>query len=504
VEAAKAAAAAPLAPGQPPPVIHVAGARKFIFYVDNGTLSLKNKNDIFAAIDEFMSTNLQTGDQAMVVNWNGSLHVRQPWTSDKNAINAALKAVAMDAGTSGRIQAEKSRTIKILRDFEQQAQDPTSMVTYEMVESQARSYADNVRYDIAQSVSALSKLLATLSGVDGRKVLILATESLPTQAGAEVFQAFENIRQRAALGPADANSMATGATAAPGTSLGVGSRKATAIADISKYNVSPLIEGLARAANATGVTIYSINPKGTSGSDAGNADLQDSPESNINFANAAQTLDGVNMLTTRTGGVASIGAPAPMALARVAQDLSSYYSIGYSSHPGKSPDRKVEVKVKKPGVTARYRTATYYRTLDSEMSDHVLANHLQSPAEIVNDMGILLQADPIKEEGGKKLMPMRVIIPVDSLTLLPDAEGNLTGGFSVFTSTGGPDIGGAGVNVQSQQLKFPPAQALQMKGRRIGFAVQVPMEKNPKQVSVGVVDHTSQNAGFALLKIPGN
>jgi hypothetical protein len=100
-------------------------------------------------------------------------------------------------------------------------------------------------------------------------------------------------------------------------------------------------------------------------------------------------------------------------------------------------------------------------------------------------------------------MPMRVIIPADSLTLIPDAEGNLTGGFSVFTSAGDKN-GGSGINVQSQQIKWPPAQAIQMKGRRIGFAVQVPMDKDPKQISVGVVDHVSQVQGFSVVKIATN
>ena len=39
-----------------------------------------------------------------------------------------------------------------------------------------------------------------------------------------------------------------------------------------------------------------------------------------------------------------------------------------------------------------------------------------------------------------------------------------------------------------------------MKGRRIGFAIQVPMEKGRRQVSIGVVDHVSQSQGFVTYK----
>ena len=186
----------------------------------------------------------------------------------------------------------------------------------------------------------------------------------------------------------------------------------------------------------------------------------------------------------------------------MSQDLGSYYSIGYRARPGKSPDRKVEVRAKRPGLSVRYRTSIYYRSLETEMADHVIANHLQN--EVTNELGIALQTDPVTSDAGHRLLPMRVVIPADSLTLFPDAEGNMTGGFSVFISTGDGDGAAGGINVQSQQIKWPADQATQMKGRRIGFAVQVPMDKNPKQISVGVVDHISQVQGFALAKIAAN
>jgi hypothetical protein len=43
-----------------------------------------------------------------------------------------------------------------------------------------------------------------------------------------------------------------------------------------------------------------------------------------------------------------------------------------------------------------------------------------------------------------------------------------------------------------------------MKGRRIAFVVQVPMDRNPKQISVGVIDHVSQIQGFATMNVAAN
>jgi VWFA-related protein len=487
--------------------------RSYIFYIDNGTLSFRNRDEIFTGINRFVGA-MKPEDQVTIVNWNGSLHVRVPWTNDRALIDATLKTLAGELGSAGIRQAEKQRIFQTLRQFESEAIDNTGKratapgMTYEVVESEVRTYAENVYHDIDQSMTALTKLLASLSGVPGKKVLILATESLPTQAAAEVFQVFENIRQRSvipqgALGglmpdPGADSQNPVGVT----TTLKADSRTATPIGDLGRYNVSKLIEGLARVANATGVTVYAINPKGTSGSNEGTAGLQDAPESTVSFAESAQVLDGVNLLAVRTGGVAFVGAPADVALTKMQADLDSYYSIGYRASAGKSRDRKILVRSKRPGVTVRHPSSIYYRSLATEMTDRVISNHLQT--SIDNPLGIGLQAEAVKTEGTQQLLPLYVVIPVDSLTLVRDDKGNMTGGFSVFTSTGDLDGAAKGTDIQSRRIQWSEPEAAQMKGRKLAFAVKVPMNAHPKQVSVGVIDHVSHTEGFALMKLAQN
>jgi hypothetical protein len=193
-----------------------------------------------------------------------------------------------------------------------------------------------------------------------------------------------------------------------------------------------------------------------------------------------------------------IGAHADKALARVGRDLAAYYSLGYRSKPGPAAERRIEVRTKRPGVHVRARTHIYYRSLEKEMADRVIANHLQN--ELSNELGVSLESDPITSAGGRQLLPVRVVIPVNMLTLMPDGKGNMSGGFSVFTCTGDGSGATSGVNMQSQAIHFTAAQAAQMKGRRIGFAIQVPIEKGRHSISIGVVDHVSQGQGFATMK----
>lgn len=473
--------------GAPTEVAAPQTPRKFIFYFDDSSLSLKNRHDVFGSIKKFLASNLRPNDRAMFVSWNRELKVRVPWTGDLAALNTALDALLGETASASFLQAEKQRVERLLtKMLEESEEDTRSQLkpTWSELENAARGYADAYKFDVTQSANAMARLLASLSGVDGRKVLIIATETLPTFAGAEMFEHLENIRQAALTSPS--------------SGLAAEARKGSRITDMSRYNVQPALEVLARAANATGVTVYGINPKGLSGSASGKVEQQNAREVNVEFAESNQVLSGINLLASRTGGVAMIGAPGDMALARIGRDLGAYYSLGYRAKPGSAPERKIEVRAKRPGLQVRSRSNIYYRSLEREMADRVIANHLQT--ELPNELGIALQSDPVTSDGSRKLLPVRVVIPVDKLTLLPDGKGNLTGGFSVFTCSSDGNGGTSGVNVQSQAIHFTADQAAQMKGRRIGFAIQVPLENGRNQVSIGVVDHVSQGQGFATLK----
>ncbi|HEX6096978.1 MAG TPA: VWA domain-containing protein [Thermoanaerobaculia bacterium] len=463
-----------------------APARKFIFYIDDSNLTLDNRRSVFPAIRKFLASNLRSGDRAMVVTWNRELKVRVPWTADLATVDAALQALAGETNGASQLYAQKQQVERLLTKMEEEALEPDNKLAplWSELENAARAYAENAKIEFTQSTNAIVRLLATLTGVDGKKVLVMATEALPTMAGAEMFEHLENIRAAAMVSP----------TSTLRGEAGKGSR----ITDLSRYNLQTTLEVLIRAANASDITVYGINPKGLGGPAEGKAGQQNTRATNLDFVSSDQQLAGINMLANRTGGVAMVGAPADMALERVGRDLNAYYSLGYRSTKGLSPERKVEVRAKRPGVQVRTRTNVYYRSLEREMADRVIANQIQS--EQANKLGIALEADAATTDGTRKLLPVRVIIPVSTLTLLPGANGGVTGGFSVFTVSADGSGGTSGVNVQSQSISFTAEQAAQMKGRRIGFAIQVPLEKGRDRISVGVLDHVSHEQGFATLK----
>jgi VWFA-related protein len=118
--------------------------------------------------------------------------------------------------------------------------------------------------------------------------------------------------------------------------------------------VSELAE-LTRAANRANATIYTIDPRGL----VGGPDLDE----NIDMVEwqdyVRSSQDSLRTLAELTGGFAVVNQnDFDKALKRIDADSSDYYVIGYySSNPDPTKKRrKIEVKVKRPGLNVRYRT----------------------------------------------------------------------------------------------------------------------------------------------------
>jgi hypothetical protein len=263
-----------------------------------------------------------------------------------------------------------------------------------------------------------------------------------------------------------------------------------------------VLRALGRVANAAGVTVYGINPRGlrSFARDSGRTEQTGLQELNVDFAESLEGFFGLEAVAAQTGGLALVSSSASAAFSKLEEDLSSYYSIGYRARPGASPERAIEVIAKKPGLRVRSRRSSYYRDVASDMADRVIANQLQS--DPVNDLGIVLAADPAKSEGSRQTVPLKVLVPVKNLTLLPDGE-NLAGGFSVFICTGDGRGDVSGVNRQTHNILWPKEALPHLISRDITFAVEVPVEGRRNQISVGVIDHVSQVTGFSRIKSGG-
>lgn len=471
--------------------------RRLIFYLDNTTLSPHLRNEILTAAKDFVRGVVQENDQVLVATWNRTLAIRLAWTSDRSRIEGVLDALSKEGASASALSAERrlvdSQIGQMVLDNKMVASSGRTPPTqFADLIASARRYADSVQNDVQQSLSALTKLLSTLAGVEGRKMLIMASQSLPTRPGSDMFQMIESLQNDP--GGADGPGLTTG--------LRREARRSASLAgEMASFDTSKSIEALVRAANATGVTIYAMNPEAESATEAGTVEQVGPGDSSVAFAITTGGMDGFQILSNGTGGRALIGTKAPQAFAALKKDLDSYYSIGYrSSSAGDSAERSIEVRAKNAAHRVRARGSVFYKSLKMEMADRVIANHYQD--QFSNDLEITLGvAGPIREESGKKFVPLRVFVPVSRLTLLP--EGNeYVGGFAVYISTADGKGNVSEVSLQKHDIRWPREAYEQLKSKSFTFASDIAIEQGRDQVSVGVTDLVSQQTGFARSNVP--
>ena len=474
--------------------------RRLVLYLDDSTLLPNNRKLLIPELKKFVAEAMTPDDQMMVVTFNQSSKVRVPWTSDVTAVQSMLDTIGREVGGGSLRQAARGRMENEIRNVVRRDQAihlsederklggtaPDS--DFRVLLSSVRNYASSLKYDFGMSAGALEKLFGGLAGIDGRKIVFVASESFPVHPGSEMFAQFETVRNDILSGNGSEG-------------LKRGARSTNVSAAASEFNMNESILMLSRVANASGVTVYALDPDIGGRSDSGNvqqmgSDMQTNP---TGAAMAAATgLDGMQILAAATGGQAWIGMKPAVAFGKLRADLENYYSLGYQARTSGDAERTIEVRAKRPGIRVRTKKNSVFRTAESEMAERVTSN-LQSAQ--LNDLGISVQvAGDIKIEGDKRRVPVHVLIPARNITVAAEGE-VLTGGFSVYICSAGGRTEPSDVTRRSHEIQWPPATIEQLGDRNMTFAMEIVLEKGRDLISVGVLDHRSQATGFSKLAI---
>jgi VWFA-related protein len=438
--------------------------RRIIFYVDNLSLMPFNRNRVFKEMKEFAKTVLRPGDEAMVATFNRSMKIRAAFTRDPIQIQQTLDAIAGESalGVSGKSER---------RDVENRINDAQS---FDEALSAARSYAQSAEHDLRQSVTSITGLMSTLAGVEGKKIVVLATEGFQMQPGREMFMLVDEVgRQK---GWSAGGSMLEGMT----------------------FNNTDLIQQVAKTANANGITLYAIHAGGlAAANDNIMAESSRSTSYSVSQAALTNTTESLELMAQMTGGLASVNTNNfAAAFNNIEKDLESYYSLGYRAGTERvDRQRSLEVRVKNRNYIVRSRQSFVEKSTFAEMSDRVVANLLYRTKS--NDLKIAVRSSsPVPQSDGLFRVPIEIQIPMDSLTLLPQSE-TYAGGFTVYVAVANKDGDMSDVSRKSHQLLIPNADVPNAKGKYYTYSLTLLMEPGLNKISVGVVDDVSNVTGFA-------
>jgi VWFA-related protein len=484
---------------QPPP-------RHFVFFIDEIEVQRNARQKLYKRVQEFVAA-MRDGDVASVVRPTMANKVVQEFTSDRTAIESALKT-AIDqsdlkmTGLSGDIAQLRNRLA-----LENLPMDCTgrrggckdSKVMLDANKSMAqREYAFASRRRVEHRLGQLRALTSSLGGIEGRKILVMVTMGLGSVPGGEVRSLEQEL----------------GIDEAPGESLDDAARltKAEVISRSSLH----AIDDIAHSAATNGVTIYALEPDvhldllsrgsasipartigGTSGPDL-RRDVSTSMHVDL-LQNSAATLSS---LSEKTGGRWFRGnAGIDDTFQQMATDLSVYYSLAYRATGEEGETRNVQVQVRnRPELKVRTRTEVLQKTTDREMDDLVVASLIYPRP--VNELALRVTAGTPTKARGYFTVPIDIVIPLSKLTFLPNDDGTkYVASFDVHYASAGRERDFVSGGRQNQIVEITPEQHEQLASVNYRYKTGINVSEGASKIAVGLIDETTKLTGFGTVEV---
>jgi VWFA-related protein len=510
-DAAAAAASGPVAARAPEDAVNL------VVYFDDFNIRPAHRAKAVQQLGDFLAHKLVPGDRVMLVTYDLGLHVRFPFTSDPAVIAKGLAEIGTLATHGGETDRDRSQSFEAMMDIQRDSlADPTDPVPCpQNIVTPAQAYAAARRQEVLRSISTLTVLVNSLSGVPGRKALLHVSDGLPLNPGEELFEFLLEL--------CGGQSTGGGQTAAPenpsggrfggnknpdeltvydSASLGVKSYQAAsqAMLDAQSYSVAKSLQSLAAHANAQRVTFYMLQAAGLQGPNT--ADAASGPADRlfqsvgVGSSLRSNHQDSLQLLADGTGGRSILNTNDFLPdLARMREDLSSFYSLGFTPpHTGDAHEHKLEVRVRRPGVRLRYRQSYRDKPTIEKVVDRTLATLLygveDNPLEVAVEIG-----DVTPAAGGQLTVPVRLRIPLFKLAILKQEE-NFEGKLRILVATRDEAGGASPVRQVDVPLRIPRKEVLNAMGQYYVYTLTLTLKPGLQHVAVAVRDEIAATTSY--------
>lgn len=449
--------------------------RTVLVFIERFSLPAFRTRPLFSSIRKTLRTVIRPGDSAAVVFWdNGGAFTLQFFTDDVPSLEAAVTEIErQSSGVAGA--AELLRRRAFIRAFygslpADRVQDRASFDSIDPWDVQAN--AQFALFEFEHKVEELQALMRSISDVDGRKIVIFATNDFGLYPGGSTLPAGETSLTR-------------------NSSL-----------DTDRYRAA-----VARTANEHGITVYPIYPIGlewtpTSTAAESRDDLFTvSPSQDAHRAARDQRVlvnqtSALDELARETGGLMAAGSKNIVSLLpHVVEDLNSYYSLAYRTpSTGTTRSRDIAVKAKNREYTVRSRREYVEKTDVTRMQDRVVANLYRPDGR--GSIPVHVELGKIdKVSRTRWSVPLRIHLPVSALSTDPNGRGS----FSVFVATGGV----IGIMSDVQQTTQPFTTNDMAPGQEhVTYELTLTFNGSTSVVSVGVMDGGSKDFGLKTVDLP--
>jgi len=426
---------------------------RLVIFVDDVNLSAANRARILENVGKFLHKELKPGDEVMLIRYDERLDVRRPFTSDIAQVDADI-AEMLKLPTDLR---------KYERSLNQAIQELYASINGgegfgPLAEASMSNWAAQESSTVWGALTALDQVISQLAGLPGRKAILYVSDGLPLVPGLDLFTIF---------------------TRAP-TSPRADKRTPAMMAQ--KFDLTPRFRQVTSHASRNRVTFYPIEAFGTRQNEA------------VLFesVNLANRQNGLRFLAEDTGGRELFNAAdVPAALARMSEDFTTWYSLGYQPRrQGDSAEHKIEVRVKVKGAQARYRQWYRDKPISELVAERTLATMRFGAEE--NPLDVKVELGPGKKPGETLV---RVKVPLSKL-FLETREGSREGRLRLYVVASGESSTTPVRQTKLVTVSVPEAEAAAGAARDYTHEIAIPLKDGTWSVGIGVRDELAAATSY--------
>jgi VWFA-related protein len=426
---------------------------RLVIFVDDVNLSAANRVRILESVGRFLHKELKPGDEVMLVRYDEKLDVRRPFTSDVNRLDADIAELLKLPTDLRRYERSLNQAIQELY-----ASINGGEGFGPLAEASLSNWAGQESGVVWGSLTALDQVISQLAGLPGRKAILYVSDGLPLVPGLDMFTIF---------------------TRAP---ISAQPYKRTPAMMAQKFDLTPRFREVTSHASRNRVTFYPIEAFGTRQNEA------------VLFesVNLANRQNGLRFLAEDTGGRELFNAAdVPAALARMSEDFSTWYSIGYQPRrQGDAAEHKIEVRVKAKGTQARYRQWYRDKPTSELVAERTLAAMRFGAEE--NPLDVKVEIGPGKKAGETLV---RVKVPLSKL-FLETKEGTREGRLRLYVVAGGESSATPVRQTKLVTVSVPEAEAAAGAQREYTHEIAIPLKEGAWSLGIGVRDELAASTSY--------
>lgn len=444
-------------------------------FVDNLHTRPFNRKRLMEALEPVLAERLAAGDQVMLVAFDRSLKVLNPFTEDPEVIDSSLRRLQR-MGTHRQVVDTELRTLVAALDRDgRQAQDPAEADSNALAATEVRvdSYQARREQEALGTFKALRSVILGMAGIPGRKALFYVSDGIPRFPGEEL---------NLLLPGAETNQLP--------------SRR-------RRRDLRPIYRDVVHQANAHEVTLYTFDARGSAPSFSISAEGNVLLGTNFDFTRNANFQEPLMQMAADTGGQVIMNTfNFTGVLEEVVGDFGNYYSIGFPAPTADGSYHDVDVRVKGRGLRVRHREGYLAKNPAARVADRTQSFLLQGWQS--NPMGVELQFGEPKKTRRTWRVPVLIRVPGQAITLIPQDD-EMVGRLQLFVAVRDDE---GRVSEPTRLERDVRISATEMGQRAagddagdLGYAVELEMRPGLQSLVVGVWDEVGGDESYVYQRV---